>query len=325
MSLAPLPPILPSGTAIVALVDVRGADGRVLHPRGTAGVIIKSPADPEHSYRVRFAGAAGGTGSNEVSMKRREIQPLKHFQREGYSTARTIDPLTEYDLYQHVIFRCIVGSRAYGLERDASDFDRRGVYLPPASMHWSIYGVPEQLESPETEEVYWELEKFLKLALKANPNVLEAFYTPLVEHASPLALEMLGMRDAFLSKLIYQTYNGYAMSQFKKLGQNLRVKGEIKWKHAMHLIRLLLAGVETLRTGTVPVRVGDEHRDRLLLIRDGRMVWDDVDQWRLALHAEFEQAFLETELPERPDYERVNDFLVKARLAMARTDEDPQR
>ena len=30
-------------------------------------------------------------------------------------------------------------------------------------MHWSLYGVPEQLESPGTEECYWELQKFLNL------------------------------------------------------------------------------------------------------------------------------------------------------------------
>src|SRR3989454_1394671 len=32
------------------------------------------------------------------------------------------------------------------------------------------------------------------------------------------------------------------MSQFKKLEQDLRARGEIKWKHAMHLMRLLLSG-----------------------------------------------------------------------------------
>jgi uncharacterized protein len=40
-------------------------------------------------------------------------------------------------------------------------------------MHWSLYGVPEQLENDATQEVYWELQKFLLLSLKANPNVLE--------------------------------------------------------------------------------------------------------------------------------------------------------
>ncbi len=42
------------GTQVVALVDVLGAGGRILHPRGTVGVVVKSPTDPHHSYRVRF-------------------------------------------------------------------------------------------------------------------------------------------------------------------------------------------------------------------------------------------------------------------------------
>jgi predicted nucleotidyltransferase len=33
-------------------------------------------------------------------------------------------------LYAHVIYRCVVGSRAYGLDHDESDIDLRGIYLP---------------------------------------------------------------------------------------------------------------------------------------------------------------------------------------------------
>jgi uncharacterized protein len=256
---------------------------------------------------------------------------LKHVQREGIEsrpatasatgsggtlpTDQMSVPLDEYALLDCVIYRCIVGSRAYGLSGADSDTDRRGIYLPPAEMHWSLYGVPEQLESPETEECYWELQKFLILALKANPNVLECLYTPLVEHASPLAQELLAMRGAFLSKLIYQTYNGYVLSQFKKLEADLRQRGQIKWKHAMHLIRLLLAGITALREGQVPVSV-ETHRDELLAIRAGEMAWDEINDWRLRLHREFDAAYAETTLPERPDYERANGLLISARLAM---------
>ncbi len=38
-------------------------------------------------------------------------------------------------LFQHVIYRCIIGSRAYGLDGPGSDVDRRGIYLPPADLH----------------------------------------------------------------------------------------------------------------------------------------------------------------------------------------------
>ena len=102
-------------------------------------------------------------------------------------------------------------------------------------------------------------------------------HTPLVEHATPLAQELLAARQRFLSKLIYQTYNGYVMSQFKKLEQDLRARGEIKWKHAMHLMRLLLSGISALREGELRVRL-DEHRAALLAIKRGSQPWPEVKQ-----------------------------------------------
>src|SRR5262249_38858393 len=153
----------------------------------------------------------------------------KQLQRDALTAG---EPLADFDLREYIIYRCVAGSRAYGLDEAGSDTDRRGIYLPPAERHWSLYGVPEQLENDATQECYWELQRFLVLALKATPNVLECLYTPLVEHAAPLAQELLAMRGVFLSRLIYQTYNGYVMSQFKKLGTDLRSRGAIRWKHA---------------------------------------------------------------------------------------------
>src|SRR5262249_45538471 len=103
--------------------------------------------------------------------------------------------------------------------------------------------------------------------------------------------------------------------QFRKLEQDLRRNGQIKWKHAMHLLRLLMSGAAALRTGELPVRVEHE-RERLLEVRDGRMPWDRVDAWRLQLHREFEDAFAGTNLPERPDYDRANALLIRARREM---------
>lgn len=160
--------------------------------------------------------------------------------------------------------------------------------MPPADLQWSLFGVPEQLENDETQEAYWELGKFIRLALKANPGILECLYTPIVEEASDLARKLLEMRQIFLSKLVYQTFNGYVLSQFKKLEQDLRTRGVIKWKHAMHLIRLLLSGVRIMRDHDVPVRV-IEHRERLLAIRRRTVPWQEVDSRRLELHKEFDE------------------------------------
>jgi len=301
--------IVPVGTQVVTLVEVKGRAGGRACPRGAVGEIVTAPQDNSHSYRLRFA---DGT---EAALRRHEFAVRKHHQA-GELLRPDEDALREFSLYEHVIYSCVVGSRAYGLDEEGSDTDRRGVYLPPAELHWSLYGVPEQLENKGAEECYWELQKFLVLALKANPNVLECLYTPIVEKATPVAEELLGMRSAFLSKLVYQTYNGYVLSQFKKLEQDLRNRGEVRWKHAMHLVRLLLEGVGVLREGFLRVRV-EEHRARLLAVRRGEMPWDEVNAWRLSLHKEFDAAYASTRLPERPDYERVNAFLVRARRASA--------
>jgi uncharacterized protein len=120
------------------------------------------------------------------------------------------------------------------------------------------------------------------------------------------------MRSTFLSRIVYQTFNGYVLSQFKKMQADLRNQGQVKWKHVMHLIRLLISGIHVLRHGEVPVRV-EEHREQLLAIKRGELGWEETEKWRLALHAELDRAFAETSLPERPDYEAANAFLIKAR------------
>ena len=294
--------ILPPGTQVVTRITIGDThnSGTV---QGAVGVIVEAPTDNTHAYRVRFPD--GG----EASLRRSEISIRKQWQQPE------TNPLEDYNLYNHIIYRCIVGSRAFGLDDQNSDTDRRGIYLPPAQMHWSIFGVPEQIESKQTEECYWEIQKFLTLALKANPNVLECLYSPLIETTSPLAQELLEMRDIFLSQLVYQTYNGYVMSQFKKLEQDIRTKGNIKWKHAMHLIRLLISGITILKQGFVPVQVENE-KEQLLAIKRGEMLWEDINNWRLSLHRDFDRALTQTKLPQRPDYQTANAFLIKARQSM---------
>jgi len=294
------------GTQVVALKQVQGSNGEAVHPAGAVGVVVRSPRDRQHSYRVRFPDGF------ESALHHDNLMLLAEYKQGAINDSNKT--LSTHGLFDRVIYRCVVGSRAFGLDTDESDTDRRGIYLPPADLHWSLYGVPEQLENDETEEAYWELQKFLVMALKGNPNILECLYTPLVEHVSPLAQELLDMRDAFLSRLVYQTYNGYVMSQFKRMQADLRNQGKIKPKHVMHLIRLLLSGIHVLREGFVPVDVG-QHRELLFAIKKEEMPWDDIEEWRKELHKEFDRALGETDLPERPDYERANDFLVRARRA----------
>jgi uncharacterized protein len=292
------------GTQVVAVKHVQGTDGKTVHLAGAVGVVVRSPTDRSHAYRVRFVDGF------EAGIQHDQLVPLAEYKQGDINDSQRV--LAGHGLFQRVILRCVIGSRAYGLDTEASDTDRRGVYLPPAALQWSLYGVPDQLEDEQTQEAYWELQKFLVMALKGNPNVLECLFTPLLEFATPLGEELLAMRATFLSRMVYQTYNGYVLSQFKRMQADIRNHGAVKLKHVMHLIRLLLSGIHVLREGFVPVDVG-AHRTRLLQIKTGELPWDEVEAWRLELHAEFDRALEQTTLPERPDYERANEFLVRAR------------
>jgi uncharacterized protein len=314
-----------AGTQVVALVEVRGPSNSLVHPRGAVGVVTRTPAGTETHYLVRFPDGF------ESTFRRDQLDILKHFKErlapEGDGVLSTPDEFgtatcspSRFDLDALVIYRCVVGSRAYGLDTEGSDTDVRGIYLAPAELQWSLYGAPEQFEDNAAQTCFWELQKFLIMALKANPNILECLYSPLVEKVTPLGQELLDIRDRFLSQMIFQTFNGYALSQFKKIEQDLRNHGEVRWKHAMHLLRLLLTGAATLREGRVPVRVEAE-RERLLAIKRGELEWADVDAWRKELHRDFERALSETKLPERPDYEAANGFLVRARRTMTMVQE----
>ncbi len=80
----------------------------------------------------------------------------------------------------------------------------------------------------------------------------------------------------------------------------------------MHLLHLLLTGAATLRNGRVPVRV-EANRARLLAVKRCELDWPEVDAWRQELHRDFEYALAETKLPERPNYEAANGFILRAR------------
>jgi predicted nucleotidyltransferase len=306
------PDNIAAGTQVVSLVEIRGPNSSLVHPRGAVGVVTRTPAVVGENFLIRFPDGF------EKSLEQSQFEVLKHFKdRLGSDIQQNgVQAPSAFDLETFIIYRCVVGSRAYGLENDESDTDRRGVYLAPAELQWSLFGAPEQFEDNGAQSCYWELQKFIIMALRANPNILECLYSPTVEKATPLGEELVALRQHFLSQMIFQTFNGYAMSQFRKMEQDLRNHGELRLKHAMHLLRLLLTGAATLREGRIPVRV-EAHRDRLLAVKRGELTWAELDTWRKELHQDFERALTETKLPERPDYEAANRFLIKARKKMA--------
>ncbi|BBC37644.1 hypothetical protein SGFS_089380 [Streptomyces graminofaciens] len=222
----------------------------------------------------------------------------------------------------HTIYSCVMGSRAFGLATDGSDTDRRGVFLAPTPLFWRFEKPPTHVEGPAEEQFAWELERFCELALRANPNILECLHSPLVEHLDGTGRELLSLREAFLSRRVHETFARYALGQRKKLDADLRVHGAPRWKHAMHLLRLLTSCRDLLRTGELTLDVGDR-REPLLAVKRGEVPWPEVESRMTRLFEEAESAASRTPLPAEPDRARIEDFLIRTRRESALRPAEP--
>ncbi|MFD9635133.1 nucleotidyltransferase domain-containing protein [Streptomyces violascens] len=225
----------------------------------------------------------------------------------------------------HTVYSCVMGSRAFGLATEDSDTDVRGVYLAPTPLFWRFEKPPTHVEGRwglpcsngveslgKDEQFSWELERFCELALRANPNILECLHSPLVEHIDDIGRELLALRGAFLSRQAHVTFARYALSQRKKLDADVRQHGAPRWKHAMHLLRLLMSCRDLLRTGELTIDVGAE-RERLLAVRRGEFSWPEVESWMTRLATESDEAATTAPLPPEPDRARVAEFLFRVR------------
>lgn len=98
---------------------------------------------------------------------------------------------------------------------------------------------------------------------------------------------------------------------YDKLNKRNSKKDELHLlKHAMHLIRLLLMGTEILSgKGINTYREND--REYLLNIRNGKYSYEEIFSMVDKLQNEFEYAYKNTVLPEKPNIQKINELTIE--------------
>ncbi len=122
-----------------------------------------------------------------------------------------------------LLYETLHGSRAYGLAREGSDWDYKGVIVGPKAWYYGVDGGPEQIELGP-DHVHFEVRKFIRLAGQANPTLIETLFTDPADHThvSPAGERLLAARALFLSKRVEGSFAGYALGQLKRIRTHRR-------------------------------------------------------------------------------------------------------
>lgn len=119
---------------------------------------------------------------------------------------------------EKLLYLAISGSHAWGLQREDSDVDLRGVYQKPTNKILELHKGKDTIEyhdGPLDVQLY-EVEKFLRMLCKHNGNMVSLLHSPLhlYKNSEHVSWHVLG--KAFLTKKLRFYYRGYADSQRKR-------------------------------------------------------------------------------------------------------------
>jgi predicted nucleotidyltransferase len=162
--------------------------------------------------------------------------------------------MKETDL--QIIYKCLVGSHAYGTNVEGSDHDYKMVYIQtPESV--LEHGYQEQVNITKDETAY-EIRRFIELCCTGNPTMLELLYSPedCIIYKHPVFDEIMKHRDSLLSKSCRWSFGGYAFSQIEKAeGLNKKMnweKTKIERKSPIDFCWLVLDKQTAIETENLP-------------------------------------------------------------------------
>lgn len=125
---------------------------------------------------------------------------------------------TNEHLGNNIVLLTLGGSHAYGMDKETSDLDCRGIALN--SKKEILLGTDfEQVVDADTDTTVYSFNKMIKLLRESNPNVIEQIGC-LPEHymiLTDIGRELIENRKMFLSKICIHTFAGYSESQLRRL------------------------------------------------------------------------------------------------------------
>lgn len=242
-------------------------------------------------------------------------------------------------LPENIHYETIMGSLAYGVSSESSDFDVYGFGIPPKELIFphlagEIPGFGTQLkrfeqyqehhiEDKGTKKEYdfsiFSIVKYFQLCMENNPNMIDSLFTP---ETCILTITKIGQmvrdnRKLFLHRGAWHKFKGYAYQQVHKIRtktpdadskrRELIDKFGYDVKFAYHTVRLLNEIEQILTEGDLDLMRNSE---QLKSIRRGDWKEEEVVQYFQTKERDLEKLYNTSLLPYGPDEAKIKSLLL---------------
>jgi predicted nucleotidyltransferase len=256
-----------------------------------------------------------------------------------------LDNLSEQDLKScpkwlpdNCHYLTIMGSYAYGVNTEDSDFDVYGFCIPPKNMIFphldgEIVGFGRQkkkfeqwhmphlkVKEQEYDFTVYSIVKYFSLCMENNPNMIDSLYTPhnLVIFSTKIGDMVRENRDLFLHKGVYHKLKGYAYSQLHLMKTKNPQEGSKRYdniqeygydtKYAYHVIRLIDECEQILETHTLDLQRNNE---QLKAIRKGEIKEEEIRKIFAEKEIYLAKLYETSTLRYSPDEDAIKSLLLK--------------
>jgi predicted nucleotidyltransferase len=239
-----------------------------------------------------------------------------------------------------VHYEVLMGSVAYGVSGESSDWDVYGFCLPPKDtifphLRGEIQGFGKQTQrfeqyqqhhvnDPSNGRSYdfsiYSIIKYFQLCMENNPNMIDSLFVPqrCVLHCTQLGNLVRENRRMFLHRGCWHKFKGYAFSQLHKMRTKNPEEGSKRAKNveefgfdvkfAYHVVRLLAEVEQILAEGDLDL---ERNREQLKAIRRGEVGEREINDYFTTKEKALEELYNKSTLPYAPDEEAIKKLLLQ--------------
>lgn len=226
------------------------------------------------------------------------------------------------------IFVTKVGSQLYGTATLKSDIDFKGFGFEDVDQIIGLktftqqeYNNHEPDGPSKMEGTIYSVKRYLSLCLSGNPTVIEVAFAGSEHHMHNTVIgEEIRqfVQKNFMTKALFKPYSAYHMAQVKKL-QSMNRTGKraeeilefgYDAKFAGHAYRLARQCCIVMGEGVLRPTLDPADKELCMEIRSGIFTKEKVLEILMDVDKQMYDIYSTSTIPEKPNYETVNEFLV---------------